>query len=179
MDDMDWPEPTAADVPAEPAGLTRFERVREVLRLEGLADAAKSRAFEHRRALEADARAELAREKVAPTWRITDVGTITLPTTQAGFAVTDAAALLAWCQERHPEQVETVELVRSAFVAALMKRATVAGDLVVDVTGEPVPGLAWKVGGEAKSLSFRIESDVKKLFRAAADELLDRPDGER
>jgi hypothetical protein len=176
MDDMDWPEPTAADVPMEPAGLTRFERVREVLRL---ADAAKARAGEHRRALEADARAELERERVAPTWRITDVGTITLPVTQAGVVVTDPAALLAWCRERHPEQVETVELVRSAFITALIRRATVDGDLVVDETGEPVPGMAWKPGGEAKSLSFRIDGDVKKLFRAAADELLDRPDGER
>jgi hypothetical protein len=181
MDDMDWPEP-ATD---EPAAMNRFDRIREVLRLEGLADAAKARAGEHRRALEVEARAELERQKVAPTWRITDVGTITLPTTQAGFIVNDPAALLVWCKARHPEQIEAVELVRSAFIAALLKRTVVDRDdegatRVVDPdTGEPVPGLAWKPGGEAKTLSFSFSADAKKLFRAAADELLDRPDGER
>jgi hypothetical protein len=163
--------------------MSRFDRVREVLRLEGLADAAKRRAVEHRRALEADARAELAHHGAAPTWRITDVGTITLPVTSAGLIVDDPAAVLAWCKERRPDQIETVELVRSAFLAALLRIAVVDhGDGVTTIvdpdTGEVIPGLAWKAGGEAKSLSFRIDSDVKKLFTAAADELLDRPDGQ-
>jgi hypothetical protein len=91
--------------------------------------------------------------------------------------------VLAWCKERRPDQIETVELVRSAFLAALLRIAVVDhGDGVTTIvdpdTGEVIPGLAWKAGGEAKSLSFRIDSDVKKLFTAAADELLDRPDGQ-
>src|SRR4051812_35331628 len=117
---MDWPAPAPATTEPAAAVMSRFDRVREVLRLEGLATAAKTRAGEHRQALEDDARAELAREGAAPTWRITDVGTITLPVTAAGLVVDNPAAVLAWCKERHPEQIETVELVRSAYLAALL-----------------------------------------------------------
>lgn len=82
--------------------MNRTERVQEVLRLEGLADAAKRRAAEHRAALDADARAELEREGTAPSWRLPDIGTVALAVSKQAPVVADIEALTAWCLARYP-----------------------------------------------------------------------------
>jgi hypothetical protein len=177
--DLDWPDPAPAEpteptVTDPPAGPSRAERIQEILRLEGIAAAARLRAEAHRDALTAEARAELA-SGIAPTWRIADVGTITLPVGKAGPLVDNPAALLAWCQERYPTEVEniTTRQIRAAFQGALLRRVLVDEDRVVDPdTGEIVPGLTWSPGGQPKALSFRIDSQVKALFAAAGDELI-------
>lgn len=154
--------------------MNRTERLQEVLRLEGLAAAAKSRAGEHRAALEDEARAELAREGSAPTWRMGDIGTITLPVSSEQPIISDIAALLAWCKERHPSEVQLIEQVRPSFQGLLLKRAVAAGELVVDgETGEIVPGMSVRHGGEARTLTIRATPDAKYLYAKLGERALD------
>lgn len=154
--------------------MNRTDRVREILRLEGLADAAKKRAAEHRAALDAEARTELEQHGTAPSWRLPDIGTVTLPLTKEAPVIADIEALTKWCLERHPDEVETVHQVRASFQAALLARVVCDGDVVVDpATGEIVPGVAVRVGGVPQSLSIRPSRTARAAYAAAAAELLD------
>lgn len=174
MNDSMWPEPAP-----DPAPMSRADRVSEVLRLEGLAAAANARAAAYREQLQTEAVNELRREGAAPTWRIGDVGTITLPTSTEGVVVTDAAALLAWCKERYPTEVETVEQVRASFQKALLGRLLRSDGLAVDgETGEVVPGLTVRPAGQPKTIQFRIENDTKSLYVKHGEQLLDQLDAQ-
>lgn len=161
--------------------MNRNERVREVLRLEGIAAAAKRRAGEHRQQLATEAHAELEFHGTAPTWRMPDIGTVTLPLSQEAPAITDIALLLTWVKERHPEEVETVHQVRAAFQTALLQRAVCDGDLVIDPqSGEVIPGMTVRPGGRPGALTFRVPSDIKDVYAALGDsilEALDEPTG--
>lgn len=144
------------------------------MRLEGLAAAARAAATEHRIALNAEATAEYEREGMAPTWRWPDIGTIILPVSKEAATVQNAAALVEWCSERYPTEVETLSQIRPAFQAALMKRAVIDGSSVVDpVTGEIMPGLAVRPGGIAKALTIRPTPDAEALFAAVGRQMLD------
>lgn len=51
----------------------------------------------------------------------------------------DAAALLAWVEQHHPTEVETIKRVRPAFQSTLAARfVIVAGDVVDNLTGETI-----------------------------------------
>jgi hypothetical protein len=53
--------------------------------------------------------------------------------------VTDEAAALKWCTERYPDEVETVRIIRPAFLKMLLDTAK-DGDVGVDPrTGEVLP----------------------------------------
>lgn len=174
MTDDLWPEPVATETPASAPAASRLDRVREVLRLEGLAAAATARAAAVRAVLGEEARAELAREGTAPSWRMPDIGTVALPLSKEAVVVDGPEALLRWVKERHPEQIRTTEEVWPAFVAHLLASCTVAGDVAVDPkTGEAVPGLAVRKGGEPKALSITAAKDVKATFAAYGAALLD------
>lgn len=154
--------------------MNRTERLQEVLRLEGLAVAARNRAQEHRAALTEDARAELEREGAAPTWRVSDIGTITLPVSKEQPFVFNEAVFLAWCKERHPDQVEHVERVRGAFQASLLSGAFIEeGDVVDGQSGEIVPGVAVRPGGQPQALTIRATPEARALFEADGARLLD------
>jgi hypothetical protein len=153
--------------------MNRSDRFQEVMRLEGLAAAARAAAAEHRIALNAEATAEYEREGMAPTWRWPDIGTVILPVSKEAPTVQDAAALVAWCRERYPSEVETLAQIRPAFQAALMKRAVVDGQAVVDpVTGEVMPGLGVRPGGVPKALAIRPTPEAEALFAAVGRRLL-------
>lgn len=154
--------------------MNRTDRVREVLRLEGLAAAAKKRAAEHRAALDAEARAELDQHGTAPSWRMPGIGTVALPVSTEAPVIDDIAALTKWCRERHPSEVETVEQIRPAFQAALLARLVCDGDVVVDPdTGEIVPGMAVRRGGMPMSLTIRPSREVRDEYTAAGERLVD------
>lgn len=154
--------------------MTRVERVQEILRLEGLADAAMKRAKEVRTALDTEARAELEQQGTAPSWRMPDIGTVALPLSKEAPVVSDIAALLTWCKERYPTEVVAVEQIRAAFQTALLGRVACAGDVVIDpTTGEIVPGMSVRPGGVAKSLSITPGAGVKAVFAAAGAQWLD------
>jgi len=154
--------------------MNRTERVQEVLRLEGLAAAAKDRAAEHRAALDADARAELQREGTAPSWRLADIGTVALPVSKEAAVIADIEALTRWCLLRCPGEVEIVHQIRASFQTALLGRVVCDGDVVVDPdTGEIVPGMAVRAGGMPQSLTIRASRDARAVFAAAGAQLLD------
>lgn len=176
MSDDLWPEPAAAaEAPtAEPAPTpTVKDRFVEVMRLEGLATAATAAARALRDELDTEARDEYARTAAAPTWRMSDLGTATLPITKEAVAVADINALLAWTRERHPEQIRTVEEVEPAFQSWLIANCVRAdGAAVHPETGEVVPGLTVRPGGVPRSLSWRPEPATRVLFVQYGEALL-------
>lgn len=147
--------------------MNRFDATREVLILEAAADQLRERAKEVRLRLDADARAELAEHGSAPTWRLADLGTWSLPVSKEAATVTDGAALTDWCKVRFP--MEIVEVINPAFQRTLLARLMVAGESVVDpITGEVVPGLGVRPGGQAQTLRFKPSSDALAVVDQAA-----------
>lgn len=147
--------------------MNRSERLQALLRLEGLASAARELAAEHRVALNAEATAEYEREGAAPTWRLPDLGSITLPVSHETPFVQDPAAFVDWCRGRYSTEVETVASVRPNFLAAFLKRAQPAGEIVMDpATGEIIPGLGVRPGGIPKALTIRANPEAEAVFAA-------------
>lgn len=153
--------------------MNRADLAKQVLLYDSLASVAKDRAAGFRAELDIQARHELAEQGMAPTWRLPDVGTVTLPVSQESIALTNVAALLEWAVARHPDGVEMVPALKPAFVAGLEKRLGAAGDLVCDrETGELVPGYRVRLGGLPQALSIRPSSDAKAVMRQHAEGLL-------
>jgi hypothetical protein len=147
--------------------VNRSERLQALLRLEGLASAARALAAEHRIALNAEATAEYEREGAAPTWRLADLGTIILPVSHETPVVQDAVAFTAWCSERYPSEVETLAQIRPHFQATLLKRVQPLGEVVMDpATGEAIPGLGVRAGGIPKALTIRATPEAEAVFAA-------------
>lgn len=154
--------------------MNRTERLQEVLRLEGLAAAANARAKTYREELSLEARDELTREGSAPTWRIPDLATITLAVSKETPYVLDEHLLLQWCKQRYPEHVETIEQVKGAFRQRLLVDAIVSGDSVVDGgSGEVVPGLAVRPGGQPQSLTIRPSQAARVVYAAMGERTLE------
>lgn len=154
--------------------MNRTERLQEVLRLEGLAAAASARAKTYRDELSLEARDELAREGSAPTWRVTDLATITLAVSKETPYILDDYLLLQWCKDRYPEHVETVEQVKGAFRSRLLVEAIISGDSVVDgATGEVVPGAAVRPGGVPQSLTIRPSHAARSVYAAMGERTLE------
>lgn len=160
--------------------MNRRERFSEVLRLEGRGAAARARAAALRSALEEEARTEYDRDGTAPTWRMRDLGTATLPISKETVMVVDPGALLKWCKERHPHQVHTVEEVYPSFQAVLAAHCVAAGDVAaLPDTGEVVPGLAVRPGGQPGSLTLRPATGVRWLYQQFGERwLAEHPGGE-
>lgn len=155
--------------------MNRSDRLQQIMRLEALAAAAKTAAADHRAELGAEAAAEFEREGTAPTWRLADLGTITLPVSQAAAYVADTRAFVEWCMLRYPSEVETIAQLRPAFQSALLARLHLEGTSAVDpATGEEVPGLAVRPGGIPKSLSIRPSADAAVVFAEVGRQMLER-----
>lgn len=155
--------------------MNRADTVKAALIWDQVAAAAKDKAANYRAELDADAKAEYAEQGTAPTWRLPDIGSITLPISIETPYVADMAALLKWAAERYPAEVEQVTQLRVEFVAGLVARVIVSGGLVVDqATGEVVPGFAVREGGQAKALSIRPTPAAKALIREAANGVVAR-----
>ena len=166
--------------------MNRAERLQELLRLEGIAAAARERAAEHRAVINADACAEYEREGAAPTYRHPDLATIILPLSKETPFVEDAALFVKWCQERYPSEVVVAPTVRPVFQAALLKRVQPLGEAVVDpATGEEIPGLGVRPGGVPKALTIRPTPEAEAVFAAIGRRDLEDllappiPDGDR
>ena len=154
--------------------MNRIERIQEILRLEGVATAARRQAEQRRAELDAEARAELEAQGTAPTWRIPGLGTVSLPVSKEAAVVADTAAFAAWCAQRHSANVETVTVVRPAFQAALLARVVCDGDVVVDPdTGEAIPGLAVRPGGQPRALTIRADRDVTRAAAELGEQMLE------
>lgn len=151
--------------------MNRFDATREVLILEAAAGQLRERAKEVRLQLDADARAELTEHGSAPTWRLADLGTWSLPVSKEAVYVSDDAALLAWVKSepaRLADVVETVERVRPWYVAELLRKARVVDGYAIDDDGTVIPGLAVRPGGAPQTLRFKPSSDALAVVDQAA-----------
>lgn len=151
--------------------MNRRERVEAVVRLEGIAAAATERATQLRQDLEAEARAELAEQGSAPSWRLPGLGTVALSVSREAAYVVDQAALTAWVKGLYPGEI--VDQVRPSFQTALLADVICEGEHVVHpYTGEVVPGLAVRPAGLPRSLSFRMDRQVKTSAVADAESII-------
>lgn len=114
-----------------------------------VADEAHRRAKAARTELDTQARAELERDGIAPTWRIPGLGTMPLSVTQPSVEVVDQAAWTAWVGLRHPTEVETLTRVRPVFDELLRKALAERGDPPCTADGERVPGVVYRPGRAA------------------------------
>lgn len=150
--------------------MNRAEATRQVMLLEAAAGRLKEHAKTLRLDLDADARAELAEQGTAPTWRL-DLGTWSLPVSKEAATITDGAALVGWCKRRYPSEI--VEVVNPAFQEALLRRLRLDADVAVDPsTGEVVPGVGVRPAGVPQSLRFRPAGDALAVADQAAAALV-------
>jgi hypothetical protein len=150
--------------------VNRQEMITRTLMLESVAANARARAAVLRAELAEVARAELEREGTAPTWRLPDIGTVTLPVSTERVYVADEAALLAWVKDwpgDPAEVIETIERIKPSYLADLLNVVE-----IVDGLGTVVPGLAIRPGGVPQALSFRPSKDAQAVARAAAEKLM-------
>ncbi len=98
------------------------------------------------KAARAEADAELAGMPEGQTNRVTlegeVVGSVAMTVGSRSIVITDEKALIAWCDEFHPDEVEVVERVRPAY----MSKLTMIDDAVIDGQGNIVPGVAIRTG---------------------------------
>lgn len=152
--------------------MNRADVIRNIVWLDQLAAAAKAEAAKVRAMLHADARAEFEEHGAASTWRIPDIATVTSSVTHESVYVSDEKAFTAWVAERYPTEVEVIRRVRAAWQGGFLSQAIVGGleELVVvdPDTGEVVPGLSVKTGGEFGGISIRPTTAVKEVLSALA-----------
>lgn len=151
--------------------MNRAEMTRRVLLLEAVAAQLEERAKTVRSLLEADARAEFAEQGTAPTWRMADVGTWSLPVSREAAVVTDPGAFTAWVKRHYPSAV--IETVVPAFQVSLLAGLYTAAEYAIHPdSGEIVPGLGVWPGGEPLTLRFRAASDAQAVADQHADALV-------
>ncbi len=158
-----------------PSG-NRADQARAVLFWDAVADNAAARAAAAREDLAAAARAELARDGTAPTWRIPGVGTVPLALSIDAVVVADTLTYTRWVAQRYPDEVE--QRVRPEFDKWLRRRAAQRGDPPCDDHGEAIPGVRFVAGGAARGVSVRPEPAARESAAAAALAFLDRQGGE-
>lgn len=94
----------------------------------------------------ADADADLANMPEGQTNRVTlegeVVGSVAMTVGSRSIVITDEAALIDWCDDFHPDEVEVITRVRPAYMASL----TMIDDAVIDGQGNIVPGVAIRRG---------------------------------
>lgn len=152
--------------------MNRAEATRQVLLLEAAAAQLKERAKTLRSGLDADARAELAEQGTAPTWRL-DIGTWSLPVARESVVVTDQDAFLDWLAEEYPTEVEEIRRPRKAFFDVLTQFVVQDGaDVVHTRTGAIIPGLAIQPGGTPLTLRFRPAGDAQAVADQHAEQLV-------
>ncbi|HWB34931.1 MAG TPA: hypothetical protein VHA75_02800 [Rugosimonospora sp.] len=151
--------------------LTRADKIAEITKREALAAAFRKSAASLREELQAEALAEFETNGTAASWTIRDVGRATLPLSQQAVVIADPDALAKWTKDRHPEHLETVEQVRSAYQTYLLQNAQPHPDGVVldPITDEVIPGLAVRAGNVPGTLTIVPERGVKAVLAGWAE----------
>jgi hypothetical protein len=148
--------------------MNRSDRVKAIVWLDQLVAAAAAESAKLRGELDQDARNEFEECGTAPTWRIPDVATISSSVTHESVNVTDPAAFAQWVSKRYPTEVELS--VRAAWWKTFRTKVQPADDVVCDPeTGEVVPGLGVREGGQFGGISVRVTAAAKEVFGALAD----------
>jgi len=149
------------------------DETRRILILEAFAAEAKAAAAEGRARLSAQAREQLATEGVAPSWNLPQIAKVTLGVTSDALEIDDADKFRAWVEIIAPEQIEHLPRVRPGYTDLVLKTVKVDGEFVVwPDTGETVPGLKVRIGGQPKNLSIVPQPGVRAYVNERAAELL-------
>lgn len=152
--------------------MNRADHVTTIARLEALAAEATARAGKLRADLAVDAAAEWEEQGTAPTWRMPEIGTVSLPVSKTMPVVDSPTLLASWVGKHWPSEVEPA--VRPAFLSALKGRLVCDDDAVVDAqTGEIVPGMSVRAGGQPRGLTIKLAADAKAICADAAVAALD------
>jgi hypothetical protein len=93
------------------------------------------------------------------------IGSVQLTKGREAWTVTDPAALLAWVKANVPDEVVTVEQVRSSYVTALLARAKGQGNAVDPFTGELIPGIDCRTSGP--TLTVKPSKDAAQTIAQA------------
>lgn len=153
--------------------MTLADDTRAILVLEAFAAEATRIAAEKRAEIAQAARAQLARDGVAPSWTLPAIAKVTLGLTKEAVEVADAGKLLAWVAQRMPSEIEEILQVRPAYVRTLIAQVKTDGDLVFwPETGEIVPGLAVRPGGRPKGLTITAQPGIKAAIATGVSEML-------
>lgn len=151
--------------------MNRTTTVQAIIWLDQLMAAAKVERQKLAADLAADARAEFEEQGTAPTWRIPDVATVAASVSHAAVVVDDEGSFTAWVAKRYPTEVETVQRVRPAWLTGFLAKAFGAAGVVSDPgTGEVVPGLGIRRGGDFAGISVRATPEAKQVFAAVAQQ---------
>lgn len=151
----------------------RAETARQAVLWTAVAAEARARAAALSAELEAEARTELARDGVAPTWRIPGLGTVPLALSKDRVDVVDEQAYIGWVADHHPSEVEELVRVRPVFDEHLRKQLARRGAELRDEQGRPVPGLAFVRGGQPRGISLRPDPAARQGAASAAAAFLD------
>jgi hypothetical protein len=154
--------------------VNRADLTKQVLLYDQLAAAAKAKAAIARAELDMQAKAELETQGMAPTWRMKDVGTISLPISQETIYIADGNALMDWVAAREPvTAIDLVRCINPQYQRDLEQRLAISGNVVVDKeTGEVVPGYGVRHGGLPMALRIVPSSEARAMAREYADGLL-------
>lgn len=154
--------------------MNRRDAVFAAVYLETAATKLMARAAVLREGLEADARAEYEEQACAPTWRIPDVATVSGSVSRPGVSVVNAESFARWVKGRYP--TEAVTTVRPSWQRVFLASGveTVDGDVIDRETGEVVPGLQARGGGEFRSISVKVTPDAAALFAEVAEDAVRR-----
>lgn len=135
--------------------------------------------------LKDEAAEEYERERASVTWAWPGQGSIYTSLNQDTAIVTDPDSLLAWVKANRPDQVETIERVRPAYLERLLQEVVpiemdpgrkqpedaTAGArfcVVVEGDGVTVPGVRWVKGGGLRSVSVKPDPSVTRRMNLAA-----------
>lgn len=155
--------------------MNRKEKIRQALIWDAAGRRAYARAARWREQLATEARAELAEQETAPTWRHADLATVTLPVSQEAAYVADPQKWLEWVKANHPDKVQTVEQVVPKFQAEVLQSYLIDSEsgVVHDGEGTVVSGLGVRTGGLPLTLTFTPARAAKQALGEAADKVLD------
>lgn len=148
--------------------MNRADTVKAIVWLEQVAAAAAAEAAKRRDELLADAADEYQQHGSIPTYRLPDLGTVSLSVSQAAVVVSDESAFADWVGERHPNQV--VPKVRPAWQRQFLARLHCDEGIVTDDDGEVIPGLVVRPGGQPRYVAIRPSNEAIAAFSASAGE---------
>ena len=126
---------------------------------------------ELRKALKADAEAEYREQGTAPQWRQPGL-VASASITHDTIVVVDEAAFLAYVKQERPDEIEVIEQVRPSFASAFIAKVLERGDPPCDADGRVIPGLAFRAGGQFRSVSVLPSTQTKWQLNQAAKEIV-------
>jgi hypothetical protein len=155
--------------------LNRAELMRRMLAHKAAAAACET-------ALKTAALQEATDQGTVVTWRVRDVGILTVGVANDCSRVIDADKWLDWLAARYPTEVITEEVTVRRVISPAWEATVLAALIpldpdelepggqaqVMDREGTLVPGVVWTRGGALTGAAITGDSALKRVFAAAA-----------